>query len=541
MKPYHPLLLLALLLSSCQEQSRVSRSLAEAEHRLWSDPAASRLILEGLPVSRYNVCPWTYAYYHLLLAQTRSRTMDTSGNDTLLDISARYYEKMRFFTSRHYRMRCELYRADHYLDLDSLSLAAHHLKAAEYLTDKHTPVQYRQLLYGSLGYLNRKNGLFDQALDYYSRSVNLFPVSKDTVWLLNDLSSMLNIPGYDTTSIAREYPLEWQLSYIRCLPSRLKGKFWQNLGVWYNDHGQPHPAENCLREALMADSTRHSTRLTLAKLYESRGETAQADSLYRYLLYHGTFYQKGTVWHQLYRRALHKGHADSAAVYLHRYEICLDSLYKTRDFARIQSIQARYDRQALETKLWKNKFYTMVIVAVLVFIIILIRYVMGHDLKRQKQQVFDGRIRYSLLLGEKETLSLTLIAHEKSINQYKVIYQIPAHEMHLEKEDLKALNFFKHLHQPGMCYDTDQHYHQLKHWCNLLYDGFADKLQTIYPMLTPSDMEICCLLRMGYTLEDMCELFHSTPDTIRKRMQRMYKFFGVTTRQAFILKITTFA
>ena len=537
MKPLYPLLLLALLLSSCKEQRLVRQSITKAEHCLWSDPSLSHLILEGLPVKRYNVWPWTYAHYHLLLAQSRSRTMDTSGNDTLLDISARYYERMRFFTPRQYRMRCELYRADYYLDLDSLSLAAYHLKKAEYLTDKHTPVQYRQLLYGSLGYLNRKNGLFDQALSYYSRSVKLFSETKDTVWLLNDLSSMLNIPGYDTTVIAREYPIEWQLCHTHYLPARLKGKFWQNLGVWYNDHGLPHRTEYCLRTALAADTTRHSTRLTLAKLYEKRGETTQADSLYHYLLSHGTFYQKGTVWHQLYRRALRHGHADSAGIYLRRYEACIDSLYKTRDFARIQSIQARYDRQALETKLWKNKFYTIVIIAVLVIIIVLIKYIMGHDLKRQRKQVFDGRIKYSLLLDEKETLSLTLIAYEKSINQYKIIYQIPAHEMHLEKEDLKALNFFKHLAQPDVCYDTDQHYNQLNHWCNLLYEGFTDKLQIIYPMLTPSDMEICCMVRMGYNLEEISRIFHSSEDTIRKRMQRMYKFFNVTNRMDFINKI----
>lgn len=88
-------------------------------------------------------------------------------------------------------------------------------------------------------------------------------------------------------------------------------------------------------------------------------------------------------------------------------------------------------------------------------------------------------------------------------------------------QDVKALGFYLRLVQAPESYNAKNDFQNLQHWVNIILDNFALRLRKAYPYLTPTELTICYLQRMGYSHQEMSIIMHVKEDTIRRNVYRI--------------------
>lgn len=65
---------------------------------------------------------------------------------------------------------------------------------------------------------------------------------------------------------------------------------------------------------------------------------------------------------------------------------------------------------------------------------------------------------------------------------------------------------------------------------NYIYDGALERLKNEYPVLTKHDLEICCLLKFGFTNEELNHVFPTALDSITKAKGRLKKHLNLSSQ-----------
>ena len=66
---------------------------------------------------------------------------------------------------------------------------------------------------------------------------------------------------------------------------------------------------------------------------------------------------------------------------------------------------------------------------------------------------------------------------------------------------------------------------------NYLYSDMLIRLQEEYPTLTKHDLEICCLLKFGFTNDALKRVFFTTSDSITKAKGRLKKRLNISAQE----------
>lgn len=103
-----------------------------------------------------------------------------------------------------------------------------------------------------------------------------------------------------------------------------------------------------------------------------------------------------------------------------------------------------------------------------------------------------------LLIEKKERLAACLLAQLEMIKQRKLASRRPLYFSEAEWEELIAL-------------------------IDVAYDDFTLRLQRAYPALTSDAVRFCCLLRIGFSLDEISRVLSVTKDAVYKRRSRLRK------------------
>lgn len=71
------------------------------------------------------------------------------------------------------------------------------------------------------------------------------------------------------------------------------------------------------------------------------------------------------------------------------------------------------------------------------------------------------------------------------------------------EKDIQSLAIYLKLLSYPESYDMENDLISLKHWLDLTSNNFATRLKQNYPYLTRRETNLCCLLRMGYSWENI--------------------------------------
>ena len=87
-------------------------------------------------------------------------------------------------------------------------------------------------------------------------------------------------------------------------------------------------------------------------------------------------------------------------------------------------------------------------------------------------------------------------------------------------EDIQALEVYIKLLQNPKSYQAKNDFPHLQHWLNLAHNNFATRLVTRYPNLSPTELTLCYLQRIGYSLTQMSIAMEVKEDTIKRNIYR---------------------
>lgn len=70
---------------------------------------------------------------------------------------------------------------------------------------------------------------------------------------------------------------------------------------------------------------------------------------------------------------------------------------------------------------------------------------------------------------------------------------------------------------------TETEWEELIPLIDVAYDDFTLRLQKVYPALTADALRFCCLLKIGFSLDEIARLLSVTKDAVYKRRSRLKK------------------
>ena len=390
----------------------------------------------------------------------------------------------------------KLQQAERYIALGDYEEAVWILKQAEEHIDR--PSQVSAQIFFALSRLNHDGGDYEKAIYYQGKA----------------------------QAILRQLPRESSFALLkkndRYDIERAKG--WELKG-------QSERAESLYTRVIQTmPEDAYFAYHNLASLYDRTSRTELADSLYQVALQVGNFSLRQAVSQTLYHRYLQRKDTTAAIIHLRRYAALMDSLTYVSGKEKILSIQARYDQEmALRKKLEMQRNYLLLFI---VTSILAGAIVYGWRKKVRKERE-DSR---NALLAQQE------ITQEKEvkINQLKAIQGLRKEDVSLTREQITAFDYFVHFKETPTRYSAKEDREKLACWLDMAHRGFATRLGAAFPDLTPRELDICYLYRLGYSVGDIKDILgmaqiNSVTKAISRTCSKLHLDSGQKSLSEFIL------
>ena len=533
--------LLTLSFTGCQDRKGTAPILKEAEALMYTRPDSALQILKTISQPE-QLKGQEQADYALLLTQARSRNRITATSDSLIRIATDYFQDSN---DNARKAKAFLYLGDVYMDMQNHVEAMKALKQAEeVLDDAEASVQ--SLIYSNLAYLNRESSNYELAWKYYQKALIIDKANGDTEWVVSNLINLLNLPLPALQDTLTNYIVQLE-EVLLSATSDLQSKAYNNIGIYYRKKNLPGHAANYFRKAIHASvSVPYRAYLNLAQIYDEEGNTTRADSLYQMALQSPVWATKAYIYEVLYNRYLDAHRYQEATEYMKCYQLVTDSFYTQRQSQEIQELQTKYDFEVLarEKVEAENRLLRITIGgSLLLFLSILAVYYFKKKYTRQLQEL-ENLIRQINELENKEKEMEDLVnTLNESLERSTVLSNefLRVKGKWTDSEDILALGVYIRLKRDLSLYNPSSDLPLLGDWLDIVYNQFASRLTSEHRDLTVSELNICYLHRMGYTIQEISQAMHVKTDSIKRYIYRACANMGIPqSREEFDKYISKF-
>ena len=296
-------------------------------------------------------------------------------------------------------------------------------------------------------------------------------------------------------------------------------------------NGQPERAESLyIRVIQTMPEDAYFAYHNLASLYDRTCRTELADSLYQVALQMGNSSLRQAVSQTLYHRDLQRKDTAAAIIHLHRYAALTDSLTYVPGKGKILNVQTRYDQEKATRKkveMQRNYLLLFIVISILAGAI-----AYGWRKKVSKEREASR----NALLAQQE------ITQEKDvkINQLKAIQGLRKEDVALTHEQIAAFDYFVRFQEAPTNYSAKEDRKKLACWLDMAHRGFASRLGAAFPDLTPRELDICYLHRLGYSVWDIKDILgmaqiNSVTKAISRTCSKLHLDSGQKSLSEFIL------
>ena len=532
---------LTFSIAGCREGKDTAATLTEAEALMYTSPDSALQMLEAIPHPE-RLTGREQADYALLLTQARSRCRIIATSDSLIRIATDYY---LYTDDNNRKATAFLYLGDVYMDMKKYTEAIVPLKQAEEALED-TEFRIQSLVYSNLGYLNRKSGNYRLAWTYYRKALNINKSIGNADWVVTSLINILNLPLSEIQDSTIHYVnlLEETLLSVN---TDLHAKAYNNIGVYYYKQNLQEQAAYYFRKAIQtSENVPYRAFLNLARIYDSEGQTARADSLYQLALQSPAWATQARIYEALYNRFLHAERYQEAAAYMKRYQTAADSFYTHRQAQEIQELQAKYDYEVLAREKTETENLLLRFIVGSGCLLLLSTLVIHHFKNRYARQLqtLENMIHQISLLEKKEKEMEDLV---NGLNEALERHQVLSNEFlrvkgkWTESEDILALGVYIRLKRDFSLYNPSSDAPILGHWLDIVSNLFSSRLQEKHQNLTTTELNVCYLHRMNYSLHEIAQAMHVKPDSIKRYIYRTCTNMGIAqSREDFEKYISSF-
>ena len=528
---------LCILASSCRQASATDSVFAEAEKLMYTHPDSALKLLQAIPNPEQLVGK-AQADYALLLTEARSQNLFYATSDSLIRIAVDYYKDSG---NKEKAVKSLIYLGDVWLEMKDYRKAVLPLKQAEEEIEHAKSPYLHSQLYQNLGHLNQMIGDFTLAYSYYMKSFQVLCTSQvihPWVWNWNDkfLTSLLSLPLQEITEHIQIRMDSLQGTIVSCSlkPDPNNKQFHIGIQLSFKE-SETLPSQIFWNLANTPNVLKESDEMI--------------DSLYLASVHNADLGTQVLAYKTLYKRKLKANLYKEATYYIEKYEQAIDAFHKEQEDSQIKKIQQKYDKEVLARKQaeTQNLLYKSILGFILfTFIISIVAFKYHINIKRKKrkyaQELQEQISQITSLSDEKEQMETEILKLKYMLSQSKTINQ----ECIAIKEwgtlaDIQALGLYLRLTQSAESYYPMSELPNLMHWLDLSSSYFATRLKEKFPHITHTGMNLCCLIRMGYSIDQIATIMHIKTTSIHRNIYRTCTHLGLANnKETFIDFITSF-
>ena len=556
--PYCLFLLLALLsFGSCNKPKHTAEALCRAEALMYTSPDSALQMLEAIPDPEL-LTGETQADYALLLSLARYRCYVPATSDSLINIAVQYYKDngtadkkgMTWYTYGSILEECKA---------DSKTII-HAYKNADQQTPFMQDDKTAAFIFSRLGFLNQSAGDYELAKRYYNKAVHINSKNENQHSLARNYLNLFRIHYLS----GEEDSLDWYVDKLLELEntladSLLKSKIHQNIGVRYMYQNDYEEAERHLTTALKLNAENVSIGLSLAKIYQNNNLNEKVDSLYLSLSSCADVTIRTNALKNVLGGLLQKNNLSTYTLFK-KYTLTADSAYSQLYNLKLSKLQNEFDKVSLMNENIRLYNYWLVSIGIFISIfvlgsIFLYRFYLGKKKKLLELQTSLICLKNEKLqlLSEKEQDNAFLCTRQEKENRLAALDEEIASLQKKErrlKEGIKRLDSVKQRFHSSNADDIEKAYlvHRsliqqsiyhpatdrlyLKIFLNHSLHGFSDRLSDLYPSLKDRDLDICYLLALQLTVDEIAKILNISTDSIKRYMRKITKEMQVVSNDS---------
>lgn len=555
---------LSFLVISCQTTpDDVVLALSQVEGCMEAYPDSALKQLKRIP-NPESLRGKAQADYALLMTQAMDKNYMKPTSDSLISLAVGYYGahdmdvkakgKSFFYFGR---VMSELRR---YED------AMKYFLASKEIFEGSKEYKMLGLISEEIGNLNWKQDMFEEALSNYQKSKKYSVLSNDTLGIsyalrnmgrtylsLNSKSDSAYIFYQQALQIAHKYDCSSEFAIL------------QELGMIYRARKDYKKSEFYLLQSLeIAEKEKYFSGiyLSLGYTYLKMKNEVEADKYLKLGTRSLNIFTQVDAYNSLYRLEKSRHNLKSAI----EYKEISDSLSRVSQSLEtkkiIAELQGDYENEKLqkENLQIKIEYKNVLIFSLILFFIILLLvcyYVYKNritkrrtreieqtiaeneakiasyqqdmvDYKKQQNQSAEYQLELATevaqLDGKVSLLSKLNIDLNQHLKEMRGGGHIPVLDLKIEEPYVRAFRIYLSLRR-GV-FNTEISY---KDWgrlfelFDLLYADFVKRLKEEFPQLTKHDFEICCLLKIELSHDELRQVFSTTSESVTKAKGRLKK------------------
>lgn len=556
--------LFSFLAISCQETSdHIVLALSQIEDCMESNPDSALTLLKKIPHPE-KLGGKTQADYALLMTQAMDKNYITSSSDSLISLAVGYYGSHSEDLVAQGKSYFYYGRVMNGLKRDEDAMKYYLL--AKKVFDGGEEYKMLGLISEEIGNLNRRQNMYENALNNYQDSRRYCTLAQDALGISYALRNIgrVYLSMIGKSDSANVY---YQKALQTAHESKCGAEFTilQELGLLYRVRQDYEKAEYYLLQSLDLDLkslAKPEIYLSLGYTYLKMNDNLKAEKCLKLSTKSSYVFTQRDAYNTLFRLEKSRGNLLSALEYKEMAD-SLNLITNDQEARKtVAELQEKYKNEKLQKENLQIKIEsknTMIFSLILFFIAVLLACYYIYKNRTAKRKIRD--IEQTIVENEDEIVSC-----QRDIADYKKLQnESEEHKIELVTEIAKLegkvavlsghnKNLSKKLKEMGEetfipildsgtenIYVTAFHIYLAirdgvfnvhisnKDWerffklFDLLYSGFVERLKEEFPQLTKHDLEICCLLKIGLSNDELSKVFSTISESTTKAKGRMKK------------------
>lgn len=560
----------SFLAISCQETSdHIVLALSQVEDCMESNPDSALTLLKQIPHPE-KLGGKAQAGYALLMTQAMDKNYITSSSDSLISLAVGYYGSHSEDLVAQGKSYFYYGRVMNGLKRDENAMK-YYLQAKK-VFDGSKEYKMLGLISEEIGNLNRRQNMYENALINYQDSRRYCTLAQDALGISYALRNIgrVYLSMIGKSDSANVY---YQKALQTAHEHKCGGEFTilQELGLLYRVRQDYEKAEYYLLQAIDCDLkslAKPEIYLSLGYTYLKMNDNLKAEKCLKLSTKSSYIFTQRDAYNTLFRLEKSRGNLLSALEYKEMAD-SLNLITNDQEARKtVAELQEKYKNEKLQKENLQIKIEsknTMIFSLILFFIAILLACYYIYKNRTAKRKIRD--IEQTIVENEDEIASC-----QRDIADYKKLQnESEEHKIELVTEIAKLdgkvavlsghnKNLSKKLKEMGeetfipiLDSGTENIYVTAfriylairdgvfnvhisnKDWerffklFDLLYSGFVKRLRVEFPQLTKHDLEICCLLKIGLSNDELSKVFSTISESTTKAKGRMKKRLNLST------------
>lgn len=468
------------------------------------------------------------ALYSLLLVQAMDKNDIPLESDSLILVAVDYFRNV---SDSFRKAQTYYYWGRYYETQDSLKQATMLYLRASSAVEKTNGYRLATLIYNHLGNIYYNWDWYDESLEMQRRALEYSRLAEEYNLgiVYRDIARCYFMEEKDDSAF---YYYELALNNVDSIKYReLYAGLLNELGRSYYVIGNSNQALEYVTQAINLGNSDnlHHYYLLKADIYNSLNSYDSVNFYFNKALNSSDLYIKAASYVGLYKLKKKQNSWEDAIRYNDQYLFYRDSIEKIQQREEVVRIQQKYENEKLQNEnnklLLKYKDKVLVINRLVLFgVIILLGIVLLYEIRKNRKEntlmlkELELKNKDLVLMMQDQELSIlqkkTAILREHLYKKALAVRKIPSLDL-LSQIEVNAID--------KKIYLSDRDWAELMQMADDVFDGFISKLKKEYPALSQEDLQLCLLIRLKVSLDDLCNIYCVGKDAIKKRKQRLKK------------------